>query len=282
MRSAAVTILLAALAAGCGPTRGPAPPVGPPALPVLPPGEVIEAHNQWADSVAEVWSRAAVTLSLPSGGTADQRLHQDLDGHLFMVKPERLYVHGMMLGQEIFKLGMNAERFWLWVRPRVNTVWTGRRGGEGERRFIISPGDVMTALGLFRIDLEPGEPAVFEAQPRHYVLTQQQRLAGQLLPRRRIWFDRATLRPARVDLYDQAGQRLLLAELLAYEYLDGTPVCTAYRARFYGDEEVDLVLRLTDVRLDKKVNPKVFEYVVPPGAKEEDLDVAKTSDEATK
>jgi hypothetical protein len=75
-----------------------------------------------------------------------------------------------------------------------------------------------------------------------------------------------------VDLFDETGRRTLMAELLKYERVGDTEVCTVYRARFYGDEEVDLVLRLKDVRLDKKPNPRVFEYRLPTGAKERNLD----------
>jgi outer membrane lipoprotein-sorting protein len=56
-----------------------------------------------------------------------------------------------------------------------------------------------------------------------------------------------------------------------------TDVCAAYRVRFYGGEEVDLVLVLSNVRLDKKIPDAVFEYKVPPGAKVEDLDAVKES-----
>jgi len=45
-----------------------------------------------------------------------------------------------------------------------------------------------------------------------------------------------------------------------------------YRVRFYGSQEVDLMLRLSSASLLRPVNPKVFEYRLPPDAKEENLD----------
>ena len=264
-------MLLVALAilSGCGPVRAPAPVL---ATPILSPAEVLEAHNAWADSIRHVWSRAELRLNFPTGDPSSSRLTYDLDGHVFMAKPDRLYVHGAVLGQEVFKIGMNPERFWLWVGPKVNSVWTGQRGGPGERRFIVSPADLMTALGLFRIELDPAVPGVFVAQDRHYVLSQDHVIAGEVLPRRRIWFDRATLRPARVDLYDDSGRCVLMAELLRYERAGDIDLCTVYRVHFYGDEEVAMVLQLSSVRLDKEPNPKVFEFAVPPEAKVNDLD----------
>ncbi|MBE3069859.1 MAG: hypothetical protein IMZ66_06450 [Planctomycetes bacterium] len=271
MRSAAALVALVLLAAsGCGPAQRTGEPAAPVA--VLGPDELVAAHNAWVDSRPLLWARATLMLNFPTGEADGRRLQHDLDGHVFVERPERLFVHGQMVGQEVFTAGMNPDRFWLWIRPGVNTVWTGRRGGRGERDFVLAPADLMTALGLFRIDLAPGAAAELVALPRQYVLTEQRPGPGRR-PARRIWFDRVTLRPVRVDLFDEAGRRLLMAELLTYDRTADADVCTVYRARFYGDaDEVDLVLRLTDVRLDKKPNPRVFEYRRPPGAKEQDLD----------
>jgi len=263
----AIIVLAAILAAGCGPTRGPER-----LAPVLAPDKVLAAHNAWADSIQHLWSRAAILLNFPASGTEADPMQQDLDGHIFMVKPNRLYLHGQILGQEVFVMGMNAEKYWLWVRPRVNAVWVGARGGEGERRFVVSPEDLMSALGVFRIDLKPDEPAMFTAQDRYYFLSEERRVGAARVPSRRIWFDRATLRPARVDLYDENGRCLLMAELLKYEPVGGTGVCMVYRARFYADKEVDIVLQLTAASLEKAPNEKVFEFRVPPGAKIIDID----------
>jgi hypothetical protein len=259
----------AALAAGCGPVRLL------PALssPVLAPAEVIDAHNAWADSIQHLWSRTHLKLSLPHDEEGAKPLQFDLDGHVFFEKPDCLFVHGDVLGQELIRVGMNSSRFWLWVRPRVNTVWVGKRGGAGEGALGLMPTDLLPALGIFRITLSPGQPAGFEAWPHAYVLTESRRVDGRVVPARRIWFDRRTLRPVRVDVFGESGRQRLMAELLAYEKMGNIDVCTVYRARFYGDEdELDLVLTLTDGRLDKPIRPEVFEYRLPPGAKEENLD----------
>jgi len=250
---------------------------------ILPPAEVLARHNAWAARIPHLWARANLMLNFPKDEKGAEREQHDLAGHLFLAKPDCLFVHGEVLGKDVFTVGMNPERFWLWIRPEVNTVWTGRRGGEGERRFILSPADLMTAIGLFRIDLDPSTPAEFVAQRRHYVLTERYPLTAAPAPRRRVWFDRETLRPVRVDLFDEAGSCVLMAELLRYEPVGpgGAPLATAYRARFYGNgQEMVLVLRLTEVKPEKEPNPLVFKYRLPPGAKVHDLD-AEPSDAAT-
>jgi hypothetical protein len=274
-----VLALVLLFAAGCGPTRGGYgdPTRGgygdPPHLMLgMTPPEVLAAHNAWADSIRHIWSRAAISLVMPRGESRGERVRYDTEGHLFLVKADRLFLHGQVLGQEVFKMGMNDERFWLWIRPRVNTVWTGCRGGEGEGRFILSPADLLAVLGVFPVELSADEPAAFDTQPRQYVLTQQRRFGGEKVPLKRTWFDRQTLRPVRIDLFDDSGARVAMAELMRYERLGETDVCTACRIRFYGDDEVDLVLQLSDVRLDKEPPAGVFLYKAPPDARVEDLD----------
>ncbi len=279
-RSAAVgaaalaAALLVLVAAGCGPVRSGAARGGAGGGAVLGPTEVLEAHNAWADSIEQIWSRVNVTLNVPREEGSAERRRYDVDGHLFLAKPDGLFLHGQVLGQEMFALGMNAQEYWLWIRPEVNRVWRGRRSGPGEARLIVSPTDLAAALGVFRIEPAADGYAEFTAQARHYVLAEDRVAGGKRVPLRRVWFDRATLRPVRIDLFDEAGSRVLLAELLRYRPVGTTDLCTVYRARFTRGQEVDLVIQLSAVRLDKKPNPRVFEYRTPPGATERDLDEA--------
>jgi hypothetical protein len=130
----------------------------------------------------------------------------------------------------------------------------------------------MTALGFFQIDGKSVAKADFVAGDLHYVLAEDRLVDGRRSPMRRIWFDRQTLRPARVDLFDESGRRVLMAELMKYEQVDGIDVCAVYRARFYGGDEVDLVMQLSRIDIAKPLNPRLFEYRVPPGAVERNLD----------
>jgi len=254
--------------AGCGPIKQP---TGPEPLPAPTAEEVLAVHNAWADSIEHIWARADLRLNVPKRDGSAERKKFDLDGHLFLQKPDNLFLHGEVLGQDQFTLGASEERFWLWVRPQVNTVWTGRRGGPGERRLVLSPSALAEALGVFRVAPSEDLEQRCALHGEHMVLSEYRRDGGAAV--RRIWFDRRTSRPARIDLFDESGRRLLMAELLRYERVGEIEVCTAYRARFYGNgEEMDLVLRLKEVNLDKKPNPRVFEYRVPPGAAEKDLD----------
>lgn len=267
---AAMALAAALLAAcglgGCGPVRGPRPVARPPETS---PQELLAAHNPWADSVQHVWARADLALNVPTDAEGLKRGRYDLDGHFFLQKPGGLFLHGQVVGQEVFQFAVGPERYWLWVRPEVNTVWVGRRGGPGERAAAVSPPALLDSLGVFRIEPSPDRAMDLADYGTHAVLSEYGP-RGDLA--RRTWFDRKTLRPARTDLYGAGGRRILTCEMLRYEPSGGTDLCTAYRVRFCGPGEVDLAIRLRDARLDKPINPRVFAYRLPAGASEEDLD----------
>lgn len=259
------------------PRAAPAPASSSKAAPALSPAELLRAHNAWADSIQHLQSPADILISLPTGEAdengASKRLRHDIGGFLSLEKPDNLLLYGrdLMYG-DVFKVGMNAEMFWVWVRPKMETVWVGRRGGEGERRLLLAPRDLMAALGLYRIELLSGTKTAFSADERHYCLAEDRVIDDEVVPMRRLWFDRRTLRPARVDLFDENGQCVLMAELLKYERVGGLDVCTVYRARFYGAGVMGLVLQLKAVDLVKPLKPILFKYSLPPGAAERNLD----------
>jgi hypothetical protein len=271
MRIPASALAVAAallLGAGCETARRSGPAV---VLPEPTLAELVAAHNAWAESIQRIWSRAKIGLVLPEEAGSEKRARYDMDGHLFLEKPDRMLLSGKVLGfGEVFRVGLNPERFWLWVGLKVNTVWYGARGGPGESRAVIAPEALMKALGVFPVDVGPRDRAALEFHGLHAVLTETAVGSRRLV--RRVWFDRITNRPARIDLFDSRGERILMAELLAYEPVGGADLCTTYRVRFRGEEEVDLTLRLEKTRLDKSLNPRIFEYRVPPGARERDLD----------
>jgi hypothetical protein len=271
MRSALAVALLAVVAAGCGPTR-----TGTvePGSGAWRPDEVIDAHNKWAASVQHLWSRASITVSLSKGEKPGDRQTYDVDGNLLVAKPDDLLLRGQVLGTEVFQVGLNADRYWVSLRLDSGGVWTGRRGGGGERYFTLAPTDLMMALGMYSLDLAREDLAYSRFTPKNCAVTELKIVGGRPVPWRRTWFDRQSQRLVRVDLFNDEGRCVLMSELLAFETVDSAPVCSTYRISFYGDSEVDVALRLSAMSLTKNVSPKVFEFRPPPGAKVEDLDAA--------
>lgn len=237
------------------------------------PAEILAAHNAWARSIEHVWSRADLSIVLPSSEPGGQPESYELEGHLMVRKPERLFVHGRasVMG-EAFSLGMNERQYWLWIGMKVNTVWVGSSRLAEEQRMLFSPRALAKALGLFAVELTGEDWARFGASRSHYLLTYVKSYERRGSHVTRMWLDRTTLRPARVEVFDRRGARLMEAEMLRYESAGAAEVCTSYRINFAHPEPASMYLRLSAVSLSKEPKDRVFEYRRPPGAEEVDLD----------
>jgi hypothetical protein len=77
---------------------------------------------------------------------------------------------------------------------------------------------------------------------------------------RRTWFNRYTLRPERVEVYDRAGRRVLSAEMLGYERIGADDVCSAFRGRSTGDEDISVEIDLVSLGHDARPEFCVSEY----------------------
>lgn len=82
---------------------------------------------------------------------------------------------------------------------------------------------------------------------------------------RRTWFNRYTLRPERVEVYDRSGRCVLSAEMLGYERIGAVDVCSAFRARASGSEEVSVEIDLVSLGSDARPEYSVVEHRVSRG-----------------
>jgi uncharacterized protein YodC (DUF2158 family) len=130
-------------------------------------------------------------------------------------------------------------------------------GGELSRR-CLAPGFLEALVG-FRIEPKDGQEMRLDNEGDKVVLSEY-RADGGLF--RRTWFSRFTLRPTRVQRYDSLGRLALEAEMLAYERVGATDVCTSFHARRHGDEESELVVTVSHVGSDGSPHLGVVDYHV--------------------
>jgi hypothetical protein len=77
---------------------------------------------------------------------------------------------------------------------------------------------------------------------------------------RRTWFNRYTLRPERVEVYDRGGRCVLSAEMLGYERIGAVDVCSAFRGHISSDEEVSVEIDLVFLGHDARPEFHVVEH----------------------
>jgi hypothetical protein len=122
--------------------------------------------------------------------------------------------------------------------------------------FTRAPALLQAFCG-FRIDPKPDQEMELDDIGMHAVLTEHG-TGGSVT--RRTWFNRYTLRPERVEVYDRGGRCVLSAEMLGYERIGAVDVCSAFRARTSGNEEVSVEIDLVSLSSDARPEYSVVEH----------------------
>jgi hypothetical protein len=126
---------------------------------------------------------------------------------------------------------------------------------------------LLAALRGFRIEPKPDQDMELDDVGVHTVITEHGP-GGNVS--RRTWFSRYTLRPARVEVYDRGGRRVLSAEMLGYERIGAVDVCSAFRGHASGDGEVSVEIDLICLGHDARPEYRIVEHRVGRGSTEAD------------
>jgi hypothetical protein len=126
---------------------------------------------------------------------------------------------------------------------------------------------LLQALCGFRIEPKSDQDMELDDVGVHAVLTEHGP-GGNVS--RRTWFSRYTLRPARVEVYDRGGRRVLSAEMLGYERIGAVDVCSAFRGHTSGDGEVSVEIDLVSLGPDARPEYRIVEHRVARGSADAD------------
>jgi len=208
-----VGAILLAACAGCPPPK-PAP------VQFLPRHQAIETVNANNRRIGPGIRCTGVTADIRFKDPEDGGHHYVLDGPLVYVKPRSLYFDLRQLGSTAIRVGSNPGEYWLWVKPRSDTVWWGKYellGSLEESDIPIRPDQLMEALGISELPAVPAEDGspLYRVEPEHHQLIfyGSDRL-GRTLISKEYWLDR---RPPflvrRVMFRDRQGRVLMSADL---------------------------------------------------------------------
>lgn len=213
MRRSAVLLLclwLAGCAGGDG-GAGPAEPLTPP--PTY--AEVAGAHNARVGRVPRLWARIATTVWYPDEDGKERE--EQFEGHLQVIRPDRVSLSFSKVGDEYAALGCNAESYW-WVEridePRA-LVGTHEKATPERMRELgipVYPLDLIELLGVTELPESGEEPRWSEGQ----VEVRAPVRSGT----KRMLLDARTLEPTRVEILDGTGQVLVWSSLERYRDVD--------------------------------------------------------------
>jgi hypothetical protein len=142
-------------------------------------------------------------------------------GVLLYRAPDELRIVGDDdFGQPLFELGATADVYWLKVVPGLNTLWWGKMSNAGKpcaSAMPVRPDLILQVLAISTIsgNFASGPFTVmhFDNDADAYVVDSIDHEPDRMLLRKQVWYDRQTLHPTKVHLYDDSGRMALKAEL---------------------------------------------------------------------
>jgi outer membrane lipoprotein-sorting protein len=261
-----------ALAAGCGggvkvTTKVPASEIRPSLEATA--DQLIERYNQQARAVRSL--NASVELNPVTGSTYTGVIedYHDVSGFILAQRPANIRLIGQapVVAKNIFDMVSDGETFRIFI-PSKNKFVVGPTELERSAKNPIEnlrPQHLLDAL--FWKELPAGKTVLFEefdATPqRYYILTQVRGTENPELARK-IWFDRADLSIARVQIYGTRGR--LLADI---RYADWQPAGELLFPRHVWlvrpHDDYQLEVRITKLTLNEDIAADRFRLEQPPG-----------------
>lgn len=220
-RAALAGLLLLLLAAGCRTGSGAR--ALDPDRPTPDYATIAEAYNARADRLGRLWSRAVVQVRyLDEDG---KRRGVQGEGHLQVIQPDRLALSAGKLGETLFWLGGDADRFWAFELGDASRASVGRHENVGRpcARPLSAPVHPLEALDLLGVTALPAEPSpvAWSVDGRLLVVEVPGRFGAQ-----RIFLDPRDFLPVRIELLDpRNGAAAIVATLEQHERvsLEGSP-----------------------------------------------------------
>jgi outer membrane lipoprotein-sorting protein len=240
--------------------------------------ELIAKYNEQARAVRSL--RATVTLKTTAGATYNgvmvEEKYHEVNGFILAQKPAHIRVIGQapVLAKNIFDMVSDGETFHIFI-PSKNKFITGPAALERPSKKAIEnlrPQHVLDAM--FWPEIATDQSVLFEefnAEPeRYYVLTVLRTIRtgdNARLPievARKIWFDRADLSVARVQIYVGGGK--LATDI---RYSNWLPLADVRYPRHIvlqrPQDDYKLEILITQLALNEDIGVERFKLEQPPG-----------------
>jgi outer membrane lipoprotein-sorting protein len=231
--------------------------------------QLIAQYNQQARAVRSLNAAVELTPVAGSAYTGVIEEYHDVRGFILAQRPAHIRMIGQapVVAKNVFDMVSDGETFRIFI-PSKNKFIVGRAAFERPAKKPIEnlrPQHLLDAL--FWSELPADQPVLFEelnADPaRYYVLTVL-RGSAPLEIARKIWFDRADLSLARIQLYGPGGR--LLADI---GYADWQPVAGVRYPRQISlarpHDDYRLGVRITTLKLNEDIAADRFRLDQPPG-----------------
>ena len=263
-----------ALLAGCASrtTRVTVPQTLPPAL-TASREQLIERYQQQAGAIDSLSGSARMIAETGSAFSGVIKTYHQITALFLAARPAWIRVVGQapVVGTDIFDMVSDGKQFHMYVPSKKQFIVGPASGGESSKKSIenLRPQPLFEAL-IWR-NIAPDAPVVIEQEnqtnppSRNYVLTVLRRDGQQLEIDRRIWFNRADLRVARIETFASEGRLESDVRFGAWRQAVGAPAFPWRIVLRQPLEDYTLELDITNVTLNPPVPPGRFTLTQPPG-----------------
>lgn len=243
--------------------------------------KVVEDVNQNNQAIPTLWSSIDYKATVVDANRKPHTVKGD--GVLMYRTPRDMRLIGNVVAVgTVFEVGSMADRYWLVLKPEMETMWWGYHRNVGKpcvtEALPIPPYYVVEVLGAATIDTNfntlPAPTMRFDNDRDVYAFVWVAKLPDRWFAVKEVWYDRKTKLPVRVMLYDVNGRVVLRAELGNHKPIEvkdrprekWPKVASTFRL-FFPDTGTRMELDLTDVMLDKRGIPTRRGMVFPDPAK---------------
>jgi outer membrane lipoprotein-sorting protein len=233
------------------------------------PDELIAKFNAQARAVRTLHVTATLTPTAGSTYSGTITDYHEFKGFILAQRPDHIRVIGQapVVNKNIFDMVSDGETFRIYI-PSKNKFLVGATTLERPSKKPIEnlrPQHLLDAL--FWTEIATGANPLFEevdeTPNRYYVLTELRE--GRREISRKIWFDRADLSVARVQIYMPNGK--VAADVF---YSDWAPVADVVYPREIKlarpQEDYRLAIKVTQLTLNEDMGPERFKLEQPAGS----------------
>jgi hypothetical protein len=245
-----MAVVVAALAAGCAARPGRVPPPARPvegwARPVPTAADIAARYNARLEGLDRLRAPITAVVNAPDGKGGRRR--DQLEGSLMVVMPDRVALRLDKVGQTVFMLGADHQRYWsldLSEKPAIAVVGKNEKASASSARrwgVPVHPLDLVDLLAIAPLPKDgQGLWASWSSDRRALAIMLPARSPGG--SRRRLVIDASTYDPLRVELLDEAGGVLVSSALSRFVpvslpgvAVSRTRVAERYEVRWPGED----------------------------------------------
>lgn len=201
------------------------------------------------------------------------------DGVLLYRRPMDFRLTGEAVVGRIFDIGSNGSAFWLKAGADVDTIWWGRYADLASLKnesipIPIRPDLVLQVLAVGLIPPDFTVPPVPTLRFNHdqdaYMLVWNVRLPDRWAAQREVWYDRKSLTPRLVYLYDANGRVVLRAALGMHRQVEVAElpkeqwpwIATDYKL-FFPESGSQIEFTLDQFQLKRGPVPNAKSFMMP-------------------